>query len=532
MSPAATTPRYQVGELAEEDIFAPTSMAVVDPERTGILREQAAQRIPAVFRFHSHAVREAEEDLHSAFAETRRRFREAMESASQRARLDERTVAHPSFRRFVIWFQKQNPAFPMATNLARAWAMGEPDEAVLAAWSERLRIAMEHCIHGDWLPPALAGSLQHVRVVEVDDPGEVLAINSVESRGVDIRLTNLVSISDSRAAIKRGTAPEDDPAVGNFLSGFLRVNSFPEEDLTRRLREQGTTDMVAVDRYEAGQLIVRRGHRIDSRIRAALEFLAQTERTARARPVATVSDSDSLETGLTKNWWQQYFSDPLRFENATQRSLLLSAVLAMCVLLLLAVLVRRKGVAKQTKLAAAAEQNNPSYTVVMNEDRQETVFLPLEASTAAESGDALPASAWGKLEPSNEKFWRQRAAEAERHAEDILNMVRAGLAPQLARQMMNKLVQELITQRAEWLLTSRVAENELAEIERRFTASHTQLQKRLRDFEKRTEELEQMLAVKTEENSELIKSQIELTQKQLAESQDASDADKGILQWN
>lgn len=204
----------------------------------------------------------------------------------------------------------------------------------------------------------------------------------------------------------------------------------------------------------------------------------------------------------------------------------------MCVLLLLAVLVRRKGVAKQTKLAAAAEQNNPSYTVVMNEDRQETVFLPLEASTAAESGDALPASAWGKLEPSNEKFWRQRAAEAERHAEDILNMVRAGLAPQLARQMMNKLVQELITQRAEWLLTSRVAENELAEIERRFTASHTQLQKRLRDFEKRTEELEQMLAVKTEENSELIKSQIELTQKQLAESQDASDADKGILQWN
>jgi hypothetical protein len=98
--------------------------------------------------------------------------------------------------------------------------------------------------------------------------------------------------------------------------------------------------------------------------------------------------------------------------------------------------------------------------------------------------------------------------------------------------MMNKLVQELITQRAEWLQTSRIAENELAEIERRFTASHAQLRKRLRDFEKRTEELEQMLAVKTEENSELIKSQIALTQKQLSEGQDFSDPDKKVLQWN
>jgi hypothetical protein len=160
-----------------------------------------------------------------------------------------------------------------------------------------------------------------------------------------------------------------------------------------------------------------------------------------------------------------------------------------------------------------------AYTVILNPDRNETIFLPLQ-STAGQTVTvaAAPPPSSPTAEEALEPLWQQRLLTAEKRAEELLEMVRAGLAPQLARHLMNRLVQELIAQRGCLLQTQQMATRQLATLEARFTAVLQQAQEQLQAHEKRALELEEKLAAKSQETSALLDA-IVVIQKKLESTQ-------------
>src|SRR5207237_156995 len=83
--------------------------------------------------------------------------------------------------------------------------------------------------------------------------------------------------------------------------------------------------------------------------------------------------------------------------------------------------------------------------------------------------------------------------------------VRVRLLPHLARLMMDKFVQKLVSQRGAAIDTQERAAADLAALEERLARIHAPLQDRLRTYEQRIHELEKQLTLRGEENRELIK---------------------------
>ncbi len=129
----------------------------------------------------------------------------------------------------------------------------------------------------------------------------------------------------------------------------------------------------------------------------------------------------------------------------------------------------------------------------------------------------LPSStgkAAGKL-TATEEIWRQRALEAERRAEQALAAAKNELAPHLAQALKEALVQELAIQRKELLQAQQIAIAELSQLTHHLDALKAPMQERLRSYETRIQELEKELAVRSEENRELLKLKIEMLRHQL-----------------
>ncbi len=126
-----------------------------------------------------------------------------------------------------------------------------------------------------------------------------------------------------------------------------------------------------------------------------------------------------------------------------------------------------------------------------------------------------------------EDRWKARALAAEARADKASALLKARLLPQLARWMMNELVQRLLSQRAGLLSSQQQAEQEVAELEQRLEKLHVPLEDRLKAYERRIAELERDLAAKGEENRELLKARIDTARKKLA-----SERAKTPVAWN
>jgi gas vesicle protein len=111
--------------------------------------------------------------------------------------------------------------------------------------------------------------------------------------------------------------------------------------------------------------------------------------------------------------------------------------------------------------------------------------------------------------------WQNRVVSAEKRAEALLADVRAGLAPHLAKELMNELVRKLVADREGLMQANHIAASEVARLERRFSRLHADLQQQLKDYQLRTVELQKQLQARTEQNRELLRSQIEALQKKV-----------------
>lgn len=456
---------YQTGDKATQDVITPIPFVVFDPARTETLRQAEARKATPIFRYVAALAPRADLDLRNDFARSRDVFAALLEDAFHHAPpLLAGEFAQPQFQELTEAFRRRVPVFPLSTNLAELWALGDSGEVVLEKWLRELQRWSGRQVRGDNLPPGERLAPAQVRLVSVPQTNSPLTLATVDRQGRNVAKTNLISITRLRQEIQRQTGDGDKTALA-YIAGFLQPNCFFDEALTQEARARRTDPINAADRYEAGQLIVRQGDVITPKVKLALDELR--DRTEAERVGASA---------------------------ARERARIASE-------------------------AAAAHQ--AAETVQRNNHQ---LMLGLGASLLACLGALM---LWWRhrrtaspgtsvvLAGTDDAAWRERALAAEARAEKATELVRANLLPHMARWMMNALVQRLLSQQTATLTTQAEAEREVAALAQRLEQLHIPLEQRLAAYEQRIAELESQLAAQHEQNAELLKAKIETTRKKL-----------------
>jgi len=460
-------PDYRVGDRAEAEVVTPIPLVVFDAARTDSLRRAEAQKATPIFRWWRGASKLAEDGLVETFRTTRDRFAEGLEDLfNHPLPLLTTELGQPQFGEFVATFREQSPGFPLSTNLAELWALGDTGDLVLDRLRATLRQFTNSYVRADTLPAGEKLTPSLVRLIPVEPTNAPLSLADVDRLGRNLARSNLVTATKFHQGIVKSIGER--PAVDvQFVVGFLQPNCFFDEALTQQARKRRTESINAADRYEVGAVLVKSGEVVTARTKLALDELrARTEPDRVQAELAlerSRADSETAKAMLATQTARQ-----------TNRRLWVGLGVsgAVC-LLLLGAWLRRRSAASRGSLALAIPGHD------------------------------------------EEAHWRERAMEAEARAEKATALLRRNLLPHLARWMMNEVMQRLLSQRSETQSTQQMAEREVAELAKRLASVHAPLEDRLKAYERRIAELEAELAAKGEQNLELIKAKIETTRKKL-----------------
>jgi len=460
-------PGYQVGERAEAEVVTPIPLVVFDTVRTESVRRTEAQKATPIFRWWRGAAEQAEGKLFETFQGTRSRFVENLERLfGHPLPLLTAELGQPQFGEFVATFREQSPGFPLSTNLAELWALGDAGDLVIDRLRTTLRQFTNTFVRADALPPGEKLTPGLVRLVPVEPTNAPLSLADADRLGRNLARSNLVTATKFRQGIVKSLG-ELRAVDAQFVAGFLQPNCFFDEALTQQARKRRTESINAADRFEAGAVLVKSGEVVTARIKLALDELrARTEPDRVQAALALERSRSDTETAKAL----------LATQTARQTNRRLWAGLGISgvvCLLLLGAWLRRRSAASRGSLALAIPGHD------------------------------------------DEAHWRERAMEAEARAEKATALLRRNLLPHLARWMMNEVMQRLLLQRSETKNTQQMAEREVAELAERLASVHAPLEDRLKAYERRIAELEAELAAKGEQNLELIKAKIETTRKKL-----------------
>ena len=504
-------PKYDVGETAASDVISPIAFSIPNPEETKRLKEQETVQSPRVFRHLDKAAAEAELNLANAFAQQRARFLELMQQSAKRPVLDEATVEHPSFLRFVEWYQAREKLFPLDLSLARTWALGRSDEFILGTLIEKLQATMAAFICDE--PLELADERRLVRIVRMKSPYASVSLSQTLAAR-DYAADDLFTLERAQNALELKFSGELQP-WGKFLAGFVQPNCVYDATASRRFKEHRLSQIAIHDYFHPGDLIVASGEVVDARMKRALDLLRQKriEQDARAAAAQTRREKVDAAFALIDRGVTAAFTG---IEKLVRSGYHVPLAIAVCLLLLLYLRQVRK---KRLETPAPDPAKEPVYAVVVNRNRQETIFVPLSEAVATASGNCdTPAPAL----PSRFEFaalpekasWEDKVFAAEKRADELMQLVRAGLAPHLAKHLMSQFVRELMSQRNQLIQTQKVSETELNRIESQFATVQAELIERLSGYELRNAELEKELAEKRKENRELIRIMMGVTRNQ------------------
>jgi len=523
-------PEYKVGETATVDVVTPVHLIVIDHERTEQLRQQEAQRIPAIFRSYPGAVEEAEAGLQQAITSARDKFLDALELSYGKRSLNEVQVNYPRFQRLVGTFQRPPAAFPVSTNLAEVWAMGGSDETFRTNLLAKLRDIMTHPIRVDLMPAQGRIGPRQVKMIAVRPKDAELNLATVEKQATNYFRTNIYTLSRARKELQNAF-PAEERGIGRFVVGFVKVNCEFDSELTDQGRKKKTAAIWSADEYDPGQLVVKRGDVIDSRLKAVLDQLRERATGVQAKRDLAQGHAE------TQAAVAQLHEEAVRAQSAAaiaaERVRWLVGGIAGASLAFLFVLWRLARWKRSNSLLPARIRNDEiAGTVIACPSCAGTIVLPLELSGSAQSVALPPQKA---VEPPavtvpetvSGDYWKERALAAERRAAETGQVLRKALIPHMARWLMSKLVRGLAMQRKQLLETQKKAEQELAELEQRLSAVQAPLEDRLKAYEQRIAELEKGLNAKGEENRELIKATIAMAKKKLQQ-----ERSKDRLAWN
>jgi hypothetical protein len=487
---ASSSPRYKPGDLATNDVVAPFDFAVVNHEQTERLRQEELAKVPAVYRCDPWAAVQAEEKFGAVFNTTRSAFLDAMEVAAKKRVVDEATLDHPSFWRFVDWFQQRHPDFPITTNVAKAWALGREDAE--AALRSALREAMRQYIRSDVVPEG--ADTPEVQVFVTEHGAMPTTLDDVQTSARVIPGPDAPRLSEARERLK---LPDELAEFRRLLAGHLRENLIYEEWLTTLKRQRRSSELVAFEQYSPGQIVVFAGQVIDTKAAAALEVLTAAEALRESRAVQSAMPAAR----------RQPVAD-VRFTLEALRNLARQYPSALWLLGVLVVMIVW-GLSRRGSAMTRRQPITGAYTLITNPARPQIAVPRIDRQ--ADGADA------GSLALHTGSEWQMELRDAERRAEELLSIVRAGLAPHLARELTHKLVQELVTQRATLLRAHQMAEREIVGLEARFAKVCAEMQERIAAYERRAMELEKELIARAEQTRELMNATILLTEQKLKE---------------
>jgi len=442
-----------------------------------------------VFVYRSQASMEAEVNLREAFNRLRTEFTEQLFVASKHHTLTLDQTRHPGFQRFIEWFQAQHNEFPFTSELAESWATGATNDELKEELTANLRTVME-----SYLTASAPDPLIQIRLVPVAGTNDFANVDIDSLASFSFAGSNIVSISEGKHRLLKifGGAKV---RLADYTAQFLKENCYPlasVADPVQPADRAASTYLAASTNLIANDPNPAHGWEQDLRP-VALELLA------------------IFRSGVAfmQDLWER---EP-------------TALAALTAVLLFALggwLLWRP-----SKLAHATPgiPRESAYTVVFNAARNETVFLPVKAGPKPQLMGNERAT-WGALVEVDSTIpavsaapldleWEARVLATEKRAEQLLVEVRAGLAPHLAREMMNELVRKLVSDREGLLRAHWRASSEVAELEQRFARVHATLIERLREYQARNLELEKELAATTEQNCKLLKSRIEDLQKKI-----------------
>jgi len=460
----ADVPDYKLGDTAQEDVVTPVALTVVNPDGTEALKKREASKVPPVFRFSAKAAEDAEATLRASFHSARTNFDDAFYRTMKGKSEEERGVGSPLFKQAVESARRRAQGFPLLDELAPVWARGESDEMARDTLVALLREAMTRPVIAVKVPGLSARN--SAWLMPVDNFTTTPTPDDVEKEGRIVRgEVVLLTLFQARGQVQSNLPPELKVA-GRYLASFLRTNAMADTNLTQILRARRTDHLAQLDNYEAGQTVVKSGQTIDRKALAAMTMLREkTAITSLQQKLATTEEKLASQPPLIIQ-----AAAPTPTPPVTDNRLVIwvASGFGVVVVLLIAILLKVRS--------------------------RTNTMLPVLASADV-----------------TESAWRDRALAAEARAEQAKHAMKAGFM----QWMRERLVQGLFRQRAELLSSQQQATVEMNALEQRLEQLHAPLQERIATYEKRIAELEKDLAVKGEENRELIKAKISLAKQHL-----------------
>jgi hypothetical protein len=468
---------YRVGEVADTDIITPVPLDVVDVAATAELKSAKAREYPAIFRGFAGATNLMVQDFLAAFEQGHARFLGDFTNAFHSPTPDQAVIASPDFGRLVTVFGMENRDFPITEELAGEWARGWDGQVIQAKLLAVLQWAAGRQIRPDVLPEDLAvGEL--VRLVAVTEPDQKLAFETVQ-QGQLIPAASLITVSNAQALFRR-EFPAREQLFARALAGLIRPNCLPDDPLTKLTRGTAVCQLVVSDHFDAGDTIVRQGDTVSAKTHAAL--LALSAALQSKPPVAPV-----VVTAVK--------AQPPRLQEAPLRSTVAAPV-------------------PKAIPAPAVARPNVSAEARVPGQMAARRHVGLIVTLGSISLGALLVAVWQFLRERKRRAGPLVAAQAPLPLA-LPGTVKADLTPQVTQAVREAVQQELAAQRRELLLAQQAATEEIAALVRRLDELQVPMQQRLQTYENRIHTLEQELALRNEENRELLRLKIEMISRQM-----------------
>ena len=472
---------YQVGDIADADIVTPVALEVVDAAATAEFKSAKARQYPAIFRSFPAATNQMTQDFLTAYARARANFLVEMTNEFHAQTLDEGTTASGDFGRLVTAFGVENRSFPVTDELAAEWARGKDGRIIQEELLTVLHWAANRQVRPDALPEGMVLG-ETVRLVPVTEPDQKLSFEAAQ-QGQIVSATSLMTVSNVQALFRR-EFPARQQLFARALASLIRPNCLPDAPLTKLTRGTAAFQMVVNDHFDAGDAIVRQGDTIDVKARAAL--LALAEKLKAVEPAAAVAVASVQPPPKA--------APPPGLPPASPQ-------------------------APPATLPKAAPAPAEVQRLVMLAAPKPVVKAGLRHTGLVLT---LAGISFAALLVALGQYWRERkrAAAAAVVAQVPLPLplpgsVKTDLTPQVAQAVREAVQQELASQRRELLLAQQAATDEIAALVRRLDELQVPMQQRLQTYETRIQTLETELALRNEENRELLKLKIETTARQL-----------------
>lgn len=487
-------PQYQLGQMAREEVVTPVKLVVPKPA------DPRPETV--VFRFCPDLDARAIAGLQAAFGEYRRRFQTNFVAATRGQPADARSLAHPSFARFVEWFQKWHPEFPLTDPLARTWARGESDSALLQAMEARLRSGLGRRIwSGD---AAIVPPRDAIQVIEVASPQEPVTLARLEDQGQRLDPRALILLAQAREAFIR-TFPITHQATGRFLSLFIPANCFPDARLTHQLHNLAA-GRSSVEEYQPGQVIVQAGQRIDQRALAALAVLQAVRVTEPGAVPVTEAAPDAgpgFWTGSTtapERWWAAARAMHQRRPWLVPLLLVAGAVIAGWMLR------KRQLLHRKHRFIGGPSP----YALIRDPVRNQTLLLPVPSPAKPEhdpngaEGNPPAADTAIAAPPGGMELLRA----TERRAEDLIAQVRRGLGPREGREKLQRLAREFANQCVQLRAGQPPPDPQFNALAGQFTEDLQRWDEHLQSLEQHASEADPAPAPRRPENRRMIQAQL------------------------